>query len=107
MKVGLVLGAGGTVGIAYHAGVLHALEEVGGWAADDADLMVGTSAGSVVGAYLRSGWTTDDLWQLALGTHAELGSLTGLGPDRRGILTPNFRGPFDLWRRVMGSAFVV
>src|SRR5438874_8165099 len=106
-KVGLVLGAGGTVGMAYHAGVLRALREVGGFAAEDADLVVGTSAGSVVGAYLRSGWTTEDFWHLALGTHAELESLTGSGPGRHAILTPNFANPFDLWRRVMGSAFVV
>src|SRR2546430_1216023 len=77
VKIGLVLGAGGTVGMAYHAGVLRALREVGGFAAEDADLVVGTSAGSVVGAYLRSGWTTEDFWHLALGTHAELEALTG------------------------------
>ena len=106
-KVGLVLGAGGTVGMAYHAGVLHALHEVGGFAAEDADLVVGTSAGSVVGAYLRSGWTTDDFWQLALGTHPELEALTGGAPNGHAILTPNFRTPLDLWRRVMGSAFVM
>src|SRR5207248_10947416 len=67
--IGLVLGAGGTVGMAYHAGSLRALERVGGIDPDGVDLIVGTSAGSVIGAYLRSGWTTGDLWQLALGIH--------------------------------------
>src|SRR3954452_1552446 len=97
------------VGLAYHAGVLRALEEIGGFRPADADLVVGTSAGSVVGAYLRSGWTTDDFWQLALGTHAELEALSGDGPGaaRRALLARNFQNPFDLGRRMMGSAFVM
>src|ERR1051325_8919332 len=107
-KVGLVLAAGGTVGMAYHAGVLHALREVGGFAAEDADLVVGTSAGSVVGAYLRSGWTTDDFWQLALGTHPRLGPV---GTDQYGqapeIFKPTFRTPPELARRAVGSAYVL
>jgi NTE family protein len=67
MRIGLVLGAGGTVGLAWHAGVLRALEQVGGVVPDDADLIVGTSAGSVAAAYMRSGWSTEELWQVALG----------------------------------------
>jgi predicted acylesterase/phospholipase RssA len=67
MDLGLVLGAGGTVGLAYHAGVLRALEHAG-VVPDDADLIVGTSAGSVAGAYMRSGWSTEELWQIALGS---------------------------------------
>src|SRR4051794_14882773 len=55
-SVGLVLGAGGMVGLAYNAGALHALHELGGVDVAGADLIVGTSAGSVVAAYLRSGW---------------------------------------------------
>src|SRR3954452_22290698 len=89
-RVGLVLGGGGMVGLAYHAGVLRALEELGGFRPADADLIVGTSAGSVAGAYLRSGWSTEDFWQLALGTHPELEGLTGGGPNGHAILTPNF-----------------
>lgn len=107
-KVGLVLGAGGMVGLAYHAGVLHALEELAGVVANDADLIVGTSAGSVAGAYLRSGWSTEDFWQLALGTHPELQGLGSTDPGRkREIFVPTFRGPLDLWRRGMGSSFVL
>src|SRR5690349_19155028 len=56
VRVGLVLGAGGVVGHAFHAGVLAALEDVAGFDARDADLIVGTSAGSVVGALLRAGF---------------------------------------------------
>src|SRR3954471_4566336 len=112
MKVGLVLGAGGMVGVAYHAGVLHALHEVGGFHANDADLVVGTSAGSVAGAYLRSGWSPADLWHLAQGTHPELRALGGAGASRGGVMAPMFTmaSPFDLfelWRRTMGSTFVL
>ena len=53
-RIGLVLGAGGVVGQAYHDGILSALEE-SGWDPRSADVVVGTSAGSQVGALLRSG----------------------------------------------------
>ena len=51
-RVGLVLGAGGVTGDAFHRGVLRALSEVG-YDARSADVIVGTSAGSMVGAFLR------------------------------------------------------
>ena len=60
-KVGLVLGAGGVVGHAYHAGTLAALAESTGWDPRTAGLIVGTSAGSGVGATLRGGVSAADL----------------------------------------------
>jgi NTE family protein len=60
-RIGLVLGAGGSVGHAFHAGVLAALAETTGWDARDAEVIVGTSAGSVVGALLRAGASPPDL----------------------------------------------
>ena len=53
-RVGLVLGAGGVVGQAYHAGALAALEHDYGWDPRTADVIVGTSAGSITGTLLRS-----------------------------------------------------
>jgi NTE family protein len=50
----VVLGGGGVAGIAWEIGVLAALIE-SGIAVNDADLVIGTSAGSVVGATLRYG----------------------------------------------------
>jgi len=50
---GLVLGGGGVAGIAWEYGLLAALEERG-VDLNDADVVVGTSAGSVVGTALRS-----------------------------------------------------
>ncbi|MDQ3758013.1 MAG: patatin-like phospholipase family protein [Actinomycetota bacterium] len=109
MNVGLVLGGGGMVGLSYHAGVLRALEVEAGFRPDSADLIVGTSAGAVVGAYLRSGWTTEDFWKLALGTHPRLTAMgrdatSGVAPQ---IFSPSWRTPFDLYRRAVGSAFVL
>src|SRR5215216_2514710 len=47
-----VLGGGGRVGMAYQAGVLRALRDVGSYDARKADHIIGTSAGAVTGAYL-------------------------------------------------------
>ena len=60
-RIGLVLGAGGSVGHAFHAGVVAGLAETTGWDARDAEVIVGTSAGSVVGALLRAGASPSDL----------------------------------------------
>lgn len=48
-RVGLVLGGGGAVGQAHHAGVLAALEHDLGWDPRTADVIVGTSVGSITG----------------------------------------------------------
>ena len=66
-RTGLVLGAGGIVGQAYHAGVLAALANDLGWDARDADVIVGSSAGSVTGALLRLGIPPADLAAWAVG----------------------------------------
>jgi NTE family protein len=60
-RVGLVLGAGGVVGHAFHAGVLRALAEVTGWDPRGAEVVIGTSAGAHVGALLRGGFSAADV----------------------------------------------
>lgn len=100
MKVGLVLGAGGTVGMAYHAGVLRALEVEAGFVPNRADLIIGTSAGSVIGAYIRTGWSTADFWELT----SDLAGGTDETPE---IFSPRFGSPIDVVRRGLGSAFVI
>jgi len=60
-RIGLVLGAGGATGGAFHAGMLAALEEGTGWDPRRADIILGTSAGSVSGAMLRAGFSGADL----------------------------------------------
>jgi NTE family protein len=60
-SVGLVLGAGGVVGHAYHAGTLATIADVTSWDPRRAAVIVGTSAGSGVGATLRAGLAAHDL----------------------------------------------
>lgn len=55
MRVGLVLGAGGVQGGAWLTGGLAALAEETGWDPAQADFIVGTSAGSMVGSLLAAG----------------------------------------------------
>jgi NTE family protein len=61
----LVLGGGGVTGVAWELGLLAGLAELG---ADltDADLVVGTSAGSVVGADVTSGVSLAELYEAQL-----------------------------------------
>jgi NTE family protein len=94
VKLALVLGAGGLVGIAHHIGVMCALEDELGLDQSQADLLIGTSAGSVVAAYLRTGWTPRDLMARAPDLNeAAPGPLDG--------------GPVQLVRHGIGSAYVV
>jgi NTE family protein len=60
-RIGLVLGAGGVLGGAWMAGALPALQELLPGAINDVDLIVGTSAGSVLGAALRCGVGIDEM----------------------------------------------
>jgi NTE family protein len=55
MRIGLVLGAGGVVGGSWLVGALEALESETGWAPSSAEVIQGTSAGSVVGALAAQG----------------------------------------------------
>ena len=61
MKIALVLGAGGIVGHAYHSAVLAAINRVTKWDPDDAEVIIGTSAGSGIGAVVRGGGEPSEL----------------------------------------------
>jgi NTE family protein len=98
-SVGLVLGAGGVVGGAYHAGALAALTEAAGWDARTAEVVVGTSAGSIAGAALRAGLSGADQFARATKTPlsddghrivggAPLLELPGRPPFPRGLPLP-------------------
>src|SRR4051794_16745488 len=67
MRVGLVLGAGGVVGASWLIGALDALEAETGWRAADADRIVGTSAGAVVGALAAGGIPSEYMSAYAAG----------------------------------------
>jgi NTE family protein len=76
MKLGLVLGGGGLIGLGYHAGALKALDERG-VDASRADVIVGTSAGAIIAAYLSAGWRPEAFYHHTLG---EDGSRPGFAP---------------------------
>jgi NTE family protein len=71
MRVGLVLGAGGVLGASWLIGAVEALEAETGWRAADADRIVGTSAGSVVGALAASGVPSEYMSAYAAGRTLE------------------------------------
>ena len=100
-----MLGAGGTVGMAYHAGVLMAMADAG-IEPSSADLVVGTSAGAVVGAIVRSGGGLDGLWSMARHNQHPIHT------DRSAFSTEvlfqqGWRTPLGLARRIVGSAYVL
>ena len=96
-----MLGAGGVVGQAYQAGVLAALEREARWDPRDADIIVGTSAGSVTGAALRVGVPATDLAATTYGvpTSRRGGALLEriLPPDAGPLPVPSVRSLLRPW----------
>lgn len=103
MTYALVLGGGGITGIAWEIGLLKGLGDRG-IDLTGADLIVGTSAGSVVGAQIATGVDLDQMYErqaapvnLAVERAPDLGPLTeffaarasGAEPQAMGRLTPD------------------
>ena len=107
MKLGLVLGGGGLIGMGYHAGVIKALDD---WGVDvsRSDVIVGTSAGSIIGSYLAAGWEPSDFFDYAHGKHPKSARE---GEDQaeevRRIFQPLWSNPVDRARRTVGSLFTL
>ena len=79
VKVGLVLGAGGVLGGAWLVGGLSALAREADWDPGSADQIVGTSAGSMIGALVAAGVPP---WFMVAHSRGEV--FDGLaGPDGR------------------------
>jgi len=79
VKVGLVLGAGGVLGGAWLVGGLSALAQETDWDPGSADQIVGTSAGSMIGALVAGGVPP---WFMVAHSRGEV--FDGLeGPDGR------------------------
>ncbi len=107
MKLGLVLGGGGLVGMGYHAGALQALDDFG-FDVGAADLMVGTSAGSVMAAYMAAGWKPTDFFEYAHGRHPDVQKDPEDPKEQmRRVFTPLSRSPAERVRRSVGSMFAV
>ncbi len=88
-RIGVVLGAGGVLGAAWTAGALVALQQRLDRPLGEADLVVGTSAGSVLAAALRCGVSVDEIVAHQRGeAHVELPRLQELDRDSGGPLPP-------------------
>ena len=69
---------------------------------------MGTSAGSVVAAYARSGWTPARLWETVVAS--DLPPAPESGAEVEGLpelFVAAFRTPLDIVRRGLGSAYVL
>jgi NTE family protein len=78
---GLVLGGGGVLGAAWMIGALSSLAETYQWDPREADIVVGTSAGSVVGAMLACGLSVETLLNHQRGIVAPGDPDIGFDPD--------------------------
>jgi hypothetical protein len=103
-QTALVLGGGGITGIAWELGILKGLADAG-VDLSGADRVIGTSAGSVVGAQVTSGAPLDELYesQLAPPDH-EIGATFGRGTVVRMMLPLLLPGAPHRKRRRIGKA---
>lgn len=97
MKRALVLGGGGVLGGTWAIAALHTLQEVRGLSVEDFEVIVGTSAGSLLGALFSAGVQPADLVRHYRDERIESGPLAGVlwdpdmatGGPRPGV--PRFR----------------
>lgn len=78
---GLILGGGGILGGAWAVGALNALKEVHGFEPGECEVIVGTSAGSVLGALLGAGATVEELAAHERGEKVATGPIAGFSWD--------------------------
>ncbi|HLM08582.1 MAG TPA: patatin-like phospholipase family protein [Thermoleophilaceae bacterium] len=81
MRVGLVLGAGGVLGGAWLTGALEAIADETDWDPGSAEYVVGTSAGSMIGALVAAGVPP---WFMVAHSRGELFDELS-GPDGRPV----------------------
>jgi NTE family protein len=104
-RTALVLGGGGITGIAWEIGVLSGLAEAG-VDLSTADLVVGTSAGSVVGAQVRSGADLEALYARQLEPPGDAEQVARLGRGtlaRYGLAMLLARSDDTAFRRRIGA----
>ncbi len=125
VRRGLVLGGGGVLGGTWAVGALSAMEEAFGFRADEAEVIVGTSAGSVLAALIGSGVSVEQLRRHYAGEAIESGPLAGYefdvstaagghrpprprlrGPGSPRLITNSLRHPGHLPATAVLSAFM-
>lgn len=107
MTRALVLGGGGLVGMAYHAGALQALHEEG-YDAASSEFLLGTSAGSIIAAYLASGWAQTDFYDYAHGRHANVWKdPADAGEAQRQMFEPLWKNKRERVQRSVGSLYAL
>lgn len=80
-KRGLVLGGGGVLGAAWTIGALSALQEVHRFDLRDFDVLMGTSAGSIIAALLGAGVSVEQMAEHQRGNPMREGPLAGYNFD--------------------------
>ena len=98
MTFGLVLGAGGQAGEAFHRGVVRAMTDLG-FDARQAEVIVGTSAGSMVAASLRRHLTRRDVEDADGSTPTGVPVAEPGAPSGARRLLPHRTTALHLWRR--------
>lgn len=106
VRRGLVLGAGGVLGASWTVGALAALEQELAWDPREADVLVGTSAGSVLASALGNGVGVQALLDHQRGVETEQGPQLqyDLDADAGGALPPLPRPGIGSARGVLRSA---
>jgi len=87
-RTGLVLGAGGVVGAAWMTGALEAVQERLPCEINDVDVILGTSAGSVIAAALRCGVSVSEMIALHRGEDVRVLRAAGVRDLDDGPLPP-------------------
>ena len=104
MTRGLVLGGGGITGIAWEIGMIAGLAELG-VDLTAADVVVGTSAGSAVGAQMLSGASIEDLYAKQLADPSvEVGWRMSAGTIARFVIAAAWPGDGQRGRAYLGRA---
>ncbi|MBA3031389.1 MAG: hypothetical protein FP816_21600 [Desulfobacteraceae bacterium] len=110
MKKAVVLGGGGPVGIAWETGIIAGLESAG-ILLGKADFILGTSAGSMVGAQIASGWSAISMVE----TEMKQAETPPKGNDSSGpspnldqlmefMLKASSEDPLQHWKKIGGFA---
>ena len=99
-----MLGAGGVLGASWTIGALVAVQEAYGWDPRDAEVLIGTSAGSVLASALACGVGVDSLLNHQRGLPDELTLDYDLDSDSGGARPPLPRPGFGSPRGMISSA---